>query len=299
MTWTIPNTFIAGTKAKSGEVNENFTSLKQFVDTLETNQATNTTDILQLEENKANLNGSNEQRFQVADATNSYDAINKQTLLNLVSNTQEVIKGFVLSKFNNKTVSATAGSCYDSTFVYMIKSDTSLSKQQGNLGNNAKYYVYVCADKDNGSCELVISLSNTTPELPAGFEYFRQLGYFTTGGSGNISRVVSNELANFTNVLTSPDYSRTSSRNAGTTYTVTEPGWVSCSLQIQPGGSVTRGIYFNINNKTFMNCYPWKYNDSNSVFMPVSIGDTYVLGGDLGNIANLFYYFIPCRNIGA
>lgn len=192
MTWTIPNTFIAGTKAKSGEVNENFTSLKLFVDTLETNQATNTTDILQLEQNKADLNGDHGQRFRVADATNSFDAINKQTLLNLVSNTQEVIKGFVLSKFNDTTVSATAGNCYDSTFVYMIKSDTSLSKAQTNLGKNDKYYVFVCADKDNGNCELVISLSDGTPELPAGFEYFRQLGYFTTDHEGKISQVLNN-----------------------------------------------------------------------------------------------------------
>lgn len=193
MVWIIPNTFIAGTKAKANEVNENFTSAKQFMDSLETEQATNTADILQLEQNKADLNGNFEQRFQVADATNSFDAINKQTLLNLVKNTQEVIKGFVLSKFNDTTVSATAGSCYDSTFVYMITSATSLSKAQTNLGKNAKYYVYVCADKDNGNCELVISLSNTTPELPAGFEYFRQLGYFITDADGNIDQVLNND----------------------------------------------------------------------------------------------------------
>lgn len=193
MVWIIPNTFIAGTKAKANEVNENFTSAKQFMDNLETEQATNTADILQLEQNKADLNGSFEQRFQVADATNSFDAINKQTLLNLVKNTQEVIKGFVLSKFNDTTVSATAGSCYDSTFEYMITSATSLSKTQANLGNNAKYYVYVCADKDTGNCELVISLSNTTPELPGGYEYFRQLGYFTTNNAGKISQVLNND----------------------------------------------------------------------------------------------------------
>ena len=193
MVWIIPNTFIAGTKAKANEVNENFTSAKQFMDNLETEQATNTADILQLEQNKADLNGSFEQRFQVADATNTFDAINKQTLLNLVKNTQEIIRGFVLSKFNNNTVSATAGSCYDSTFEYMITSGTSLSKTQSNLGNNARYYVYVCADKDTGTCELVISLSNTTPELPGGYEYYRQLGYFTTDGNGNISQVLNND----------------------------------------------------------------------------------------------------------
>lgn len=193
MVWIIPNTFIAGTKAKANEVNENFTSAKRFMDNLETEQATNTANILQLKQNKADLNGNSGQRFQVADATNSFDAINKQTLLNLVKNTQEVIKGFVLSKFDDTTVSATAGSCYDSTFEYMITSATSLSKTQANLGNNAKRYVYVCADKDTGNCELVISLSNTTPDLPGGYEYFRQLGYFTTDESGKISQVLNND----------------------------------------------------------------------------------------------------------
>lgn len=190
MVWTIPNTFTGGTRANANEMNENFTSIKQFVDVLETQGANNEIDISTLTTNKADINGSTEQRFSVADATNSFDAINKQTLLNLTKNSQEVIKGFVLSKFNNDTVSATSGSCYDSTFEYMITSTTSLSKTQSNLGNKATYYVYVCADKDTGNCELVISLSNTTPELPSGFEYYRRLGRFTTTSDGKINQVI-------------------------------------------------------------------------------------------------------------
>lgn len=64
MVWIIPNTFIAGTKAKANEVNENFTSAKQFMDNLETEQAANTADILQLEQNKADLNGSLDKDFK-------------------------------------------------------------------------------------------------------------------------------------------------------------------------------------------------------------------------------------------
>ena len=40
MVWEIPYTFTAGTKAKANEVNGNFTSIKQFVDQLESNLAT-------------------------------------------------------------------------------------------------------------------------------------------------------------------------------------------------------------------------------------------------------------------
>lgn len=196
MVWTIPNVFIAGTKAKANEVNENFTSIKQFVDVLETDNAQNTLDIQQLEENKANLNGDNAQRFQVADATNTYDAVNLQTLQEYTRNSRDTIDGFLLSKFNDNTISATAGACYDSTYEYMIVSDISLSVTQENLGDNATYYVYVCADKETSSNQLVISLSSTTPELPTDYDYYRRLGYFTTSSSGTISRVYSDSQIN-------------------------------------------------------------------------------------------------------
>lgn len=190
MVWSIPNTFVDGTKARANEVNENFTSLKQFVDSLEIQTSTNEIDIMNLENTKANLNGDNQQRFQVADASNDYDAINKQLLFKYTQNSQGVINGFKLSKSSNDTIIATAGSCYDSTFKYMIISDTSLTKQQSGLGNDAKYYIYVCVDKETEQCQLVITLNSSIPELPAGYDYYRKLGYLITNDEGNISQVI-------------------------------------------------------------------------------------------------------------
>lgn len=190
MVWSIPNTFVDGTKARANEVNENFTSLKQFVDSLEIQTSTNEIDIMNLENTKANLNGDNQQRFQVADASNGYDAINKQLLFKYTQNSQGVINGFKLSKSSNDTIIATAGSCYDSTFKYMIISDTSLTKQQSGLGNDAKYYIYVCADKETEQCQLVITLNSSIPELPADYDYYRKLGYLITNDEGNISQVI-------------------------------------------------------------------------------------------------------------
>lgn len=190
MVWSIPNTFVDGTKARANEVNENFTSLKQFVDSLEIQTSTNEIDIMNLENTKANLNGDNQRRFQVADASNNYDAINKQLLFKYTQNSQGVINGFKLSKSSNDTIIATAGSCYDSTFKYMIISDTSLTKQQSGLGNDAKYYIYVCADKETEQCQLVITLNSSIPELPADYDYYRKLGYLITNDEGNISQVI-------------------------------------------------------------------------------------------------------------
>lgn len=196
MVWTIPYTFTPGTKARANEVNSNFTSLKQFVDQLEVNGATNEINITNLENNKANINGSNTELFNVADATTNYNAVNLQTLNNLTLNTKDAIKGFKLSIFDSNTITATAGSCYDSTYAYMITSTTSLQEQDQNLNANATYYVYVCADKDTSTNELVFNSSPTTPALPVDFDYFRRLGYFTTDDDGNIERVINDTETN-------------------------------------------------------------------------------------------------------
>lgn len=190
MVLDIPYSFIPGTKAKANEVNSNFLAVKTFVDTNEVNIATNQSDIQNLENNKADLNGNISNRFQVADPTGNYDAVNKQYFKANIANSLDYIGGFKLTKQSDTSISASAGSCWDSTYEYMITSGSALTKDQSNLGNNATYYVYVCADKETTNNELVFSLSNSTPELPAGFEYFRRLGRFTTTSNGKINQVI-------------------------------------------------------------------------------------------------------------
>lgn len=231
MTWTIPYTFVAGTKAKANEVNENFQSLKQFVDLLEDLSASNELNIANLQQNKADINGNFINRFQVADASSSMDAINKRTMLQYTKNSQGVISGFQLSKFDNNTISCTAGTCYDSTFEYIISSDISLSHTDTALTANSTYYVYVCGDKENQlQAELTFSTSDTTPDVPVGYEHFRRLGSFTTDGSKNIKDVVGENdtslpIREITKIC--PDYSRGFNISSG--YKVTQPAMLACS----------------------------------------------------------------------
>lgn len=191
MVWTIPYTFVAGTKARANEVNENFTSLKQFVDQLEVNEANNEINIANLESNKANLNGSNTELFSAADPTSNYNVVNLQTLKAKTLNSRSTIDGFQLSKFNNTTITATAGNCYDSTFEYMISQATSLQVNNSSLGENATYYVYVCADAATSTNQLVLDTSSTTPNLPADYDYFRRIGTVITDDNGHIDSVLS------------------------------------------------------------------------------------------------------------
>ena len=97
MVWEIPYTFIAGTKAKANEVNGNFTSIKQFVDQLESNLATAELDINNLETNKADINGSQNEVFQVADAENNKDAVNPLGLMGIHSHHSKGIFYFFIS----------------------------------------------------------------------------------------------------------------------------------------------------------------------------------------------------------
>lgn len=198
----IPYNFIAGTKAKASEVNANFDAIANFVDSLETNSAELETLITQLQNSKAETNGDSTEIFRMKDAVSDYDGVNLRTFKSLTSNSKGTIYGFELAKQSNTSVNATPGACWDNTFTYMITSSTSLIAEQSNLSANTTYYIYVTADKDTDECQLIISLSNATPTLPTGYEYYRQLGRAITDGNGYISYVETNDKINTTKTFT-------------------------------------------------------------------------------------------------
>lgn len=76
-----PFTFVAGTKAKAGEVNDNFDVLYTQVNSNISELAQINIDIDNIGLNKADVNGNSTQRFSVADAVNNTDAVNKQYML--------------------------------------------------------------------------------------------------------------------------------------------------------------------------------------------------------------------------
>lgn len=198
----IPYTFIAGSKAKASEVNANFDAIATFVDSLETGSAELESLITQMENSKANINGSLSEIFRMGDALTDYDGVNLRTFRKLTANSKGTIFGFELAKQSNISVNATPGACWDSTFTSMMVSNTSLVAEQSNLSANTTYYIYVTSDAQTQECQLIISLSNSNPTLPTGYEYYRQLGKAITDGNGYISYVETNGIANNTKTFT-------------------------------------------------------------------------------------------------
>lgn len=263
----IPYTFVPGTKAKANEVNSNFNAFKTFVDQNEVNIAQNSLDIQNLQDTKAELNGAIEQTFQVANPTNNYDAVNKQWFLANTANSKDTISGFQLTKQSNTSVSATAGSAWDSTYEYMITSGSSLTEDQSNLGQNATYYVYVCADKETSNVELIFSLSNATPELPSGYDYYRLLGNFKTDSNGNISTVTSVSQVSFPSQLQTNGY--ITLPGGLTIQWGTTSGWDGQQRTVSYGQAFTTCFVFNYSDNI-----PDRRADRNSKMTLVSFNNT-------------------------
>ena len=192
-----PFTFTANTYAKASEVNANFDVVYSQVNTNISAIAQNATDIDNLENNKADINGSTSQRFAVADAVTNGDAINKQTLFKAIGNTLDYISGLAISKDSGSpedTIIVSPGSAYDSTKSIVLSLDNSLSKQNTNQSANATYYVYIIGNSTGSQTDILISINSTVPTLPAGYSLYRQIGYYTTDSSNHIY-TITNSIA--------------------------------------------------------------------------------------------------------
>ena len=279
MVWEIPYTFIAGTKARANEVNGNFTSIKQFVDQLESNLATAELDINNLEANKADINGNQSEIFQVANAENNKDAVNLETLKDQTANSLDAIRGFVPSRSNATTISCTAGDCWDSTYKAMISSSKTITLQDTKLAKSSTYYIYVCYDKETSGCKLAFSTNSNTPTLPVGYDYFRKVGSFTTNSSGNIDTVYpigSVDLSSRTGFIGT--YNRALSINSTTVATQ------NCFVYTKLAGN---GAYIivKINNVEVSHQNSGsKWYNTTSTLIPVKKGQTITISGK-GNVS--------------
>ena len=189
MPFEVPYTFIAGQTAKANEVNENFLGVKQFVDILEENEAQCELDIATLETNKADINGNNSYRFQVADALNTMDAVNLQTLDERIANSKGVINGFDLVLSGTNQIILTSGVCYDSTMKEIITSTLNLTINTSTVGANQTQYIYVVYNKDTKEVQGIVNANATTPSMPVGFTHFRRIGIITTNVNGRIDYI--------------------------------------------------------------------------------------------------------------
>ena len=190
MSITKPFTFVAGTKARANEVNADFDELYRQVNKNISNISQNALDIDNLDNNKANINGNSTEVFNVADASASTHAVNKQTLFKYIENTLDFINGLTISKDSgspNDTIIVSPGSCYDSTKTMVLELANSTSKQNTNQGASTTYYVHIIGNDVGTSTDILISSSQLTPTLPTGYTLFRNIGSYTTNSSSKIN----------------------------------------------------------------------------------------------------------------
>lgn len=284
-----PFTFVANTYAKASEVNANFDTVYSQVNTNISGIAQNATDIDNLENNKADINGSSAQRFAVADAITDSDAINKRSLRASIANSIDYISGFMITKDSgnpNNTIIVSAGSCYDSTKTVVLNKTNSSTKTNDNQAANATYYVYVIGNSTGSQADILISESSTEPALPSGYTLYRQIGSYTTDSNNNINGIAyfgfdSNKDNSINSILNgvTPDFNR--SISIPSTWTATMDGYIYANAWVQ-SGSESASIYID-NFQIILNGGLTNREGAHgpSAFVPIPKGSSFRTSGNV------------------
>ena len=298
-----PFTFTANTYAKASEVNADFDIVYSQVNTNISDIAQNATDIDNLENNKANINGNTSQRFAVADAVTNGDAINKQTLFKAIGNTLDYISGLAISKDNGSpddTIIVSAGSAYDSTKSIVLSLANSLSKQNTNQAANATYYVYIIGSSSGSQTDILISPNQVTPTLPTGYSLYRQIGYYTTDSNNKIngisyygeSTTTDKSSSGVLNIV-APDWSNKTAKAVSTNYTADKNGFL---VAYTYKDTTNFELYCYINGVLQYQGYNHGQaagENPVSLFFPIAKGDVYNVTTTNGHISQ--YYFVPVK----
>jgi len=166
---------VAGQKSKASDYNYNFSELMDFVDA-SVLESKNYVDSFMPDQT------SNAGKFLTTNGTSA-------SWVNVGGNFpySGYIDGLIITKVDDKSITISAGSCYDNTRTKILILGTATTKQNLSQGASLTYYVYIISN--NISTDILISTDSSNPTLPSGYIYYRQIGSYVTDSSNNIEEI--------------------------------------------------------------------------------------------------------------
>ena len=179
--------FTASTKAKSNEINENFTQLlnkdNELIDAID-NINTNIADVVHKGTSASDV-------LQVANALNSLDAVNLQTFNSLIEPLKGVMNGYrVKLNMVSNTIYISPGVCYDSLGNRVIKSTQDLSVIGTGRMPNATLNLFILKDYTNNNNPTTQVTNNDYPTLETSTTIYRRIGQLLTNAEGKVTEVI-------------------------------------------------------------------------------------------------------------
>lgn len=169
------NIAVAKKKNKASEYNQNFTLMMDYIDAT-------------LQECKDYVDG---YMPSISSSTKNKYLSNNGSAASWVGMGNQpfsgYIDGLILTKNSDDTLNISAGSCYDTTKTTILALLSSTAKQNETQSASTTYYVYIIGDGTN--IDFLITTSSSSPTLPSGYIYYRQIGYYTTDENNKVNLI--------------------------------------------------------------------------------------------------------------